>query len=138
MTVTTKFRTMFVLIIVLALIFLFINSGLDFDYLIPKRLIRLATIILGSVCLAFSAIIFQTIVGNRILAPSIMGYEAVYLLFQVLLLFLMGTQGLLFLGVSGNFIVSIALMLAYSWALHHWLFPRCKNDVYALLLFGLV
>ena len=138
MTVTTKFRTMFVLIIVLALIFLFIGSGLDFDYLIPKRLIRLVTIILGSVCLAFSAIIFQTIVGNRILAPSIMGYEAVYLLFQVLLLFLMGTQGLLFLGVSGNFIVSIALMLAYSWALHHWLFPRCKNDVYTLLLFGLV
>ena len=96
MTVTIKFRTMFVLIIVLALIFLFIGSGLDFDYLIPKRLIRLATIILGSVCLAFSAIIFQTIAGNRILAPSIMGYEAVYLLWQVLLLFLWAHKGYCF------------------------------------------
>ena len=138
MSATAKVWATVILIILLALIFLLIDSDLDFDYLIPKRLMRLATIVLGSICLAFSSIIFQTIVGNRILAPSIMGYEAVYLLWQVLLLFVMGTNGLMLLGVSGNFIVSIVLMLAYSWALHHWLFPRCKNDVYTLLLFGLV
>ena len=138
MSTAAKIWTTLIMIILLALIFLFIGSDLDFNYLIPKRLMRLATIVLGSICLAFSSIIFQTIVGNRILAPSIMGYEAVYLLWQVLLLFVMGTNGLMLLGVSGNFIVSIVLMLAYSWALHHWLFPRCKNDVYTLLLFGLV
>lgn len=138
MSAVAKLRATLILIILLALIFLFIGFDLDFNYLIPKRLMRLATIVLGSICLAFSSIIFQTIVGNRILAPSIMGYEAVYLLWQVLLLFVMGTNGLLLLGVSGNFIVSILLMLAYSWALHNWLFPRCKNDVYTLLLFGLV
>ena len=138
MSAAAKVWATVILIILLALIFLLIGSDLDFDYLIPKRLMRLATIVLGSICLAFSSIIFQTIVGNRILAPSIMGYEAVYLLWQVLLLFVMGTNGLMLLDVSGNFIVSIVLMLAYSWALHHWLFPRCKNDVYTLLLFGLV
>ncbi|MDN5560511.1 iron chelate uptake ABC transporter family permease subunit [Psychrobacter sp. AOP30-A2-5] len=138
MSATAKVWATVILIILLALIFLLIDSDLDFDYLIPKRLMRLATIVLGSICLAFSSIIFQTIVGNRILASSIMGYEAVYLLWQVLLLFVMGTNGLMLLGVSGNFIVSIVLMLAYSWALHHWLFPQCKNDVYTLLLFGLV
>ena len=138
MKAVVKIRVTLVVIVCLALIFLFIGSGFDFDYLIPKRLMRLATIVLGSVCLAFSAIVFQTIVGNRILAPSIMGYEAVYLLWQVLLLFMMGMSGLTILGVSGNFVVSIALMLGYSWALHHWLFPRCKHDVYTLLLFGLV
>lgn len=138
MSTAAKIWTTLIMIILLALIFLLIGSDLDFNYLIPKRLMRLATIVLGSICLAFSSIIFQTIIGNRILAPSIMGYEAVYLLWQVLLLFVMSTNGLMLLGVSGNFIVSIVLMLAYSWALHHWLFPRCKNDVYTLLLFGLV
>ncbi len=117
MSTAAKIWTTLIMIILLALIFLFIGSDLDFNYLIPKRLMRLATIVLGSICLAFSSIIFQTIVGNRILAPSIMGYEAVYLLWQVLLLFVMGTNGLMLLGVSGNFIVSIVLMLAYSWAL---------------------
>ena len=34
-------------IAVLAVIFVFYDSGLDFDYVIPKRLIRLLTIGLG-------------------------------------------------------------------------------------------
>lgn len=138
MSRTVKIWSASVLILLLACVFLFINSGFDFDYLIPKRLLRLSTIVLGSICLAFSAILFQTIIGNRILAPSVMGYEAVYLLWQVLLLFILGTQGMATLGSNGNFLVSIALMLVYSWALHYWLLPHCKHDVYMLLLFGLV
>ncbi|MBJ7539340.1 iron chelate uptake ABC transporter family permease subunit [Marinomonas transparens] len=138
MNTTVKIWITSILILVLALTFLLIGSGLDFDYLIPKRLLRLTTIVLGSICLAFSAILFQTIVGNRILAPSVMGYEAVYLLWQVLLLSILGAHGLAMLSVNGNFLISIALMLVYSWALHYWLLPRCKNDVYMLLLFGLV
>ena len=129
---------MLLLILLLALVFLLIGSGLDFDYLIPKRFMRLVIIVLGSVCLAVSSIVFQTIVGNRILSPSIMGYEAVYLLWQALLLLVMGTNGLMMLSVSGNFIASIMLMLVYSWALHRLLLPRCKSDVFMLLLFGLV
>lgn len=125
------------LVLILSLVFVLVGSGLDLDYLIPKRLIRLATIVIGGVCLAISAIVFQTIVGNRIV-PSIMGYESIYLLWQVLLLYLLGTHGLSLLGFTGNFGVSIVLMLLYSWALHRWLLPYCKNDMVMMLLFGLV
>lgn len=99
-------------VMVLAVLFVFLNAGLDFAYVIPQRLVRLATIVLGGICVAFSSIIFQTIVGNRILTPSIMGYEAVYLLWQVMLLFFLGTSGLSWLGLNGNFFVSILLMVA--------------------------
>jgi len=125
-------------VIFLAILFIFFNAGLDFNYVIPQRLIRLATIILGGICIAFSSIIFQTLVSNRILTPSIMGYEAVYLLWQVMLLFIFGTYGLSWLGLNGNFFVSILLMLFYSWAIHRWLLTRHRHDVFQLLLFGLV
>lgn len=125
-------------VIMLAVLFVFLNAGFDFAYVIPQRLVRLATIVLGGICVAFSSIIFQTIVGNRILTPSIMGYEAVYLLWQVMLLFFLGTSGLSWLGLNGNFFVSILLMLFYSWAMHRWLLTRVRNDVFQLLLFGLV
>nr|WP_174506342.1 iron chelate uptake ABC transporter family permease subunit [Acinetobacter sp. Marseille-Q1620] len=124
--------------LILTLFFLFYDSGLDFNYVIPKRLLRLSTIVLGGICIAFSSIIFQTLVGNRILTPAIMGYEAVYLLWQVLLLFIVGTHGLSLLGLNGNFFASIILMLLYSWAIHRWLLPRGRHDVFMLLLFGLV
>lgn len=123
---------------VLAGAFVFAGAGLDFGYVIPKRLVRLAAIAVGGVCVALSAIVFQTLAGNRILTPAILGYEAVYLLWQSLLLLLLGTEGLAALGVGGNFAVSIVLMLGYSWALQRWLLRSGANDVYLLLLLGLV
>jgi iron complex transport system permease protein len=125
-------------VIALALTFLFFRSGLDFDYVIPKRLARLLAMLIGGVCVAWSSITFQTITGNRILTPAIMGYEAVYLLLQSLLVLIMGTQSLVMLGANGNFALSVLLMLGYSWAIHRWLFRDGRNNVYFLLLLGLV
>lgn len=122
----------------LALTFLFFRSGFDFDYVIPKRLARLAAMLIGGVCIAWSSITFQTITGNRILTPAIMGYEAVYLLLQSLLILVMGTQSLVVLGANSNFVLSVLLMLGYSWVIHRWLFRGGRNNVYFLLLLGLV
>lgn len=133
-----KPRTLSLLVFALALTFLFLCANFDFDYVIPKRLARLAAIVIGGVCVAVSSIVFQTIASNRILTPAVMGYEAVYLLLQSLLILAMGMHSVLLLGPSGNFVVSIALMLAYSWAIHYWLFRDGKNNVYFLLLLGFV
>ena len=114
------------------------RSGLDFDYVIPKRLARLAAMCIGGVCVAWSSIIFQTLTGNRILTPAIMGYEAVYLLFQALLVLVLGTASLVLLGSQGNFVLSVLLMLGYSWALQRWLLREGHSNVYFLLLLGLV
>ncbi|CAB5722534.1 Iron-uptake system permease protein FeuC [Delftia tsuruhatensis] len=122
----------------LALAFVLFRSGLDLDYVIPKRLARLAAMVLGGICVAWSSIVFQTLTGNRILTPAIMGYEAVYLLLQALLLLVLGTQSLVLLGANGNFALSAVLMLGYSWAMHRWLLRDARNNVYFLLLLGLV
>lgn len=127
-----------IVVIALALAFLLFRSGFDFDYLIPKRLTRLLAMLIGGVCVAWSSITFQTLTGNRILTPAIMGYEAVYLLLQSLLVLVMGMQSLVLLGSNGNFAMSVLLMLGYSWAIHRWLFRNGRNNVYFLLLIGLV
>lgn len=126
------------LVLVLALGFLLLGSGLDFSYVIPKRLTRLAAMVIAGTCIAYASVIFQTIAGNRILTPAIMGYEAIYLLFQALLILVLGTQSLVLLGRDANVLLSIVLMLGYSWLVHRWLFRDGRNDVYLLLLIGLV
>jgi iron complex transport system permease protein len=60
------------------------------------------------------------------------------LLLQSLLILAMGMHSVVLLGQNGNFVLSIALMLAYSWAIHYWLFRDGKNNVYFLLLLGFV
>lgn len=131
-------RTLWLAVLVLALVFLCAGANFDVDYILPKRLARLAAIALGGVCVAVSSIVFQTIAGNRILTPAVMGYEAVYLLLQSLLVLAMGMHSVVVLGPNGNFAVSVALMLAYSWGIHYWLFRDGKNNVYFLLLLGFV
>jgi iron complex transport system permease protein len=122
----------------LALCFVLLRSGLDLGYVIPRRLERLAAMALGAVCVAVSSICFQTLAGNRILTPAIMGYEAVYLLLQALLVLLLGVQSLALLGPAGQFWAGVASMLAYSWLLHRSLWREGRHDVHFLLLLGLV
>ncbi|KMT52346.1 iron chelate uptake ABC transporter family permease subunit [Pseudomonas fildesensis] len=125
-------------VLALAIAFLLLGSGFDFAYVIPKRLTRLAAMGITGVCIAYSSVIFQTIAGNRILTPAIMGYEAIYLLLQALLILWLGTQSLVLLGRNGNVLLSVLLMLGYSWLIHRWLFRDGRNNVYLLLLLGLV
>lgn len=131
-------HVIWVVVVTLAIGFVFIRSGFDFDYVIPKRIARLSAMIIGGVCIAWSSIAFQTLTANRVLTPAIMGYEAVYLLLQALLILLLGTSSLVLLGPSGNFLLSVLLMLTYSWGLHRWLFRDGRNNLYFLLLVGLV
>ncbi|MFO1948932.1 iron chelate uptake ABC transporter family permease subunit [Pseudomonas aeruginosa] len=126
------------LVIAAALIFIFVQSGFDFEYVIPKRLNRLGAIVIGGVCIAVSSIVFQTIAGNRILTPAVMGYEAVYLLLQSLLTLVLGGHGLIAIGRNESFFLSIVFMLAYSWAVHRYFFKDGRRNVYFLLLLGLV
>lgn len=134
-------------VIALTAIFALAGAGWDWSYVIPKRLVRLAAIVVGGICVAVSAIVFQTLAGNRILTPAVMGYEAVYLLWQALLLLILGAEGLAALGLRGNFAISVVLMLLYSCVIDWWLLGRSarkkrasdgKADVYVLLLVGLV
>ncbi|MDT3717457.1 iron chelate uptake ABC transporter family permease subunit [Pseudomonas soli] len=131
-------RAAWLLLPALVLAFLLLGSGLDFSYVIPKRLVRLGAIVVAGVCIALSSVIFQTLAGNRVLTPAIMGYEGIYLLFQAVLVLWLGTGSVTLLGAQGNALLSMALMLGYSWLLQHWLLREGRGDVYRLLLLGLV
>ncbi|MFK0276209.1 iron chelate uptake ABC transporter family permease subunit [Ensifer sp. NPDC090286] len=122
----------------LSICFVLLGSGLDFAYIIPRRLTKLAAMIVGGIAVGLSSIVFQTIAGNRILTPAVMGYEAVYLLLQALLVLILGTSSLMVLGDYGNFLASILMMVAYSLVIHHWLFKGRQLDAGQPLLVGLV
>lgn len=129
---------LWILVCILAVTFIFMGAEFDYNYIIPNRITRLAAIIIGGVCIAFSSITFQTITENKILTPAIMGYEAIYLLFQSLLVLYMGMESQIVIDKNSNFFLSIGIMLLYSWVIHRWLLAGENNNIYLLLLVGLV
>ena len=56
--------------------FLMLDPVGSWEFLLPFRLRRLAALMLTGVCLATATVLFQTISGNRILTPSVIGFDA--------------------------------------------------------------
>jgi len=125
-------------LLILMVVFMCYNTGAHLDYVIPKRFIRLATILVVGISTAYASLIFQTITNNKILTPAIMGYEAVFMLFQTMLVFIYGDKTFKVLNETGNFYVSLACMLLFSFFMYVLLFKKGSKNIYHLLLMGLV
>lgn len=119
-------------------LFLFYQIDLSNNYAISKRTIRLLTMIIVGISVAYSSIIFQTITNNRILTPSIMGYEAIFILFQTLIVFIYGDRAFQVINQEENFIYAVLLMLGFSFLMYLLMFSKNKQSMYFLLLTGMV
>lgn len=127
-----------ILLLIASCLFLLFNINLSNAYALEKRLIRLATMTVVGISVAFSSIVFQTLTNNRILTPSIMGYEAVFILFQTLLVFFYGDRALKVINQQENFFIAIILMLGFSMMMYLLMFGKNKKSIYSLLLMGVV
>ena len=82
--------------------------------------------------------IFQTAVNNRILTPSILGLDSLYLLIQTTIIFLFGSSTLLSMNSIALFIFCTGLMMAFSLVLYHFLFKKENQNIFFLLLVGII
>lgn len=100
-------------------------------------------IVLVSVAVGVSTVLFQTVTGNRILTPALMGFDSLYLLIQTMLVFFMVPRdaavigGLSSGGLSG-FLGQTAIMVIASTSLYLWLLGGRRTDIHLLLLVGVV
>ncbi|HDE0568327.1 TPA: iron chelate uptake ABC transporter family permease subunit, partial [Staphylococcus aureus] len=75
-------KIMLLIAVTLLISMLYLFVGIDFEifeYKFSSRLRKFILIILVGAAIATSVVIFQAITNNRLLTPSIMGLDAVYL-----------------------------------------------------------
>jgi len=121
------------------LIALFLFSGLsgNISYILPRRAMKIAAIILTGAAVAFSTVVFQTITQNRILTPSIMGLDDLYMLLNTVIIFLFGSTRLTMMDRNIQFLLNAGIMILFSVLMYHFLFKKEQN-IYFLLLIGFV
>lgn len=119
--------------------YLMINmSTAQMAYALPRRLEKVAAVLLAGFGVAVSSILFQTITHNRILTPSIIGFDSLYLLIQGGVLFIFGSTVTGFLDESYYFLLNVALMVVFAELLFRFLFQREQSYIYFILLAGVV
>lgn len=134
----TKTVLLGIISIVLILLFLFTNLGSNISYILPRRTLKIIAIVLTGAAIAFSTVIFQTITNNRILTPSILGLDSLYLLTQTVLVFAFGSTTLSLMGKQVNFFLSVSLMVLFAGILYKVLFQGEGRNIYFLLLIGFI
>jgi len=83
--------------------------------------------------------IFQTVTNNRILTPSILGLDSLYMFVQTISVFLFGASSIFMINRNVNFMVSVTIMLAGTLVLYKILFKKDGNsNIFFLLLVGTV
>ena len=131
----------FLLIIALVFIAFYLFTGLSFDswqYSMSLRLPKLLALVLTSIAVAFSTMIFQTITNNRILTPSVMGFDTMYVLIQTLIVFVLGSTNMFITNKVLNFIMSTLLMMSSGIVFYQLVFRKSKDNILFLLLLGTV
>jgi len=131
-----------IILVILATMFccLYLIQGLsgNYDYILPRRTIKVIAMVLTGVSIAYSTVIFQTITHNRILTPSIMGLDSLYLLLQTVIIFFLGSSHVAIMHAQVNFIISVVVMIGFALLLYQFLFRSGGRPIYFLLLVGII
>lgn len=108
------------------------------QYALYHRGLSLLAITITGAGIALATMIFQTIVNNRILTPSILGLDSLYLLIQTLIIFGFGSATLMSMDSILLFLICTGFMMLFALALYFFLFKGNRQNIFFLLLVGIV
>lgn len=128
--------TLLALVVVACYQLLFVQGF--WAYAMDLRLRQVSALIVVGAAVGASSVVFQTIAGNRILTPGVMGFDSVYVLVQTLIVYLLGANALQLMGVTERFLLNTAALSVFGLVLFRWLFRRHSTNLFVLVLVGVV
>ncbi|WP_202862960.1 iron chelate uptake ABC transporter family permease subunit [Ornithinimicrobium murale] len=110
----------------------------SWDYAMDLRGRQVGSLVVVGAAVGASSLVFQTIAGSRILTPSVMGFDALYLLVQTIVVFFFGGTAFMMMGVGERFLLNTVVLTVFGLLLFRWLFGRNSRNLLVLVLVGIV
>ncbi|MFV1441579.1 MULTISPECIES: iron chelate uptake ABC transporter family permease subunit [unclassified Phaeobacter] len=114
------------------------SEGVPSRYILGLRMTKLAGLLCVGAAVGLATVLFQTLSQNRILTPSIMGFDALFLLTQSVLVAVFGLAGMVQLSGFAGFALDTAVMMTAALLLFTSLLRRIRGDIQLLILVGVV
>ncbi|MDK8451516.1 iron chelate uptake ABC transporter family permease subunit [Corynebacterium mastitidis] len=102
-----------------------------------RRADAVVAMLVVALCQSMATVAFHTVTNNRIITPSIMGLESLYVAINTATVYFFGVAGLANSRGLGMLLAQIALMVGLSLVLYSWLLAGWHN-MHAMLLIGIV
>ncbi len=127
-----------VVVIVVTMCFLFLFVRGSFAFAFPRRLNMVGAMVVAAFTQGVGTVVFHTVTNNRILTPSIIGFDSMYTLMQTLMVFVFG--GSVIANTEGipKLLAQTALMVVFATILYRWMFAGKIGSLFLMLLVGVV
>lgn len=118
--------------------FLAWNLRAPYGFILELRGTKLAALVCVGAATGAATVLFQTVAMNRLLTPGIVGFDALFVLFQTLLVATLGGVGLAQIPGALRFGMEALILMAASTALFGLLLRRNAGDVTGMILTGVI
>ena len=127
-----------VIALLAAIAFMTIGAKGSWSFILSFRGTKLAAMVLVAYSIAVSTVLFQTVTNNRILTPSIMGFDALYILIQTVVVFFFGAVQVDWIGPNMRFVTETLVMVLFAGSLYYWLFSGAARSLHLVMLVGII
>lgn len=137
-SVTRFFLLLIVVLLGSSLLFFTLNVNGQWDFALTLRAQKWFMMMTVAYAIGISTLLFQTLTHNPILTPSLLGYDALYMLLQTVLVMILGAVGYNAIASGYKFAFEVPLMVAASLLLFSSLMRKSEGDLSKLILIGVI
>lgn len=126
-----------------ALGLLLYNNPVPFDSpsfwpVVERRIVAVVTMAIAALCQSLATVAFHSVTNNRIITPSLLGFDALYGTIQTSMIFFFGAGALVGFTGTGAFLTQVVLMVGMSLLLYGWLLSGKYANLQLMLLVGII
>lgn len=113
-------------------------DSVSFIPVVRRRLVAIVAMIIAAVCQSLSTVAFQSITSNRVITPSLLGFEALYSTIHTSTMFFLGVTTFISFSGIGSFVFQVLAMVLMCLILYGWLLSGKYGDLQLMLLIGVI
>lgn len=106
--------------------------------ILSRKGIQVLAMIVSAILISSTSLVFQTMTQNRILTPSLIGFDAIFITVQTAIIFLFTSSSIVYLNPYLNFLVATIMMLGVSLLMYRLILRNNRNNIVFLLLVGMI
>lgn len=113
-------------------------SSPSFIPVVRRRMFAIVSMVIAAVCQSLSTVAFQSITNNKVITPSLLGFEALYSTINTSTMFFFGASTFISLTGVGSFLFQVVAMVMMCLLLYGWLLSGKYGDLQLMLLVGVI
>ena len=106
--------------------------------ILSRKTMQVLAMVVSAILISSTTLVFQTLTNNRILTPSLIGFDAIFISVQTAIVFFFTSSSIVYINPYLNFAVSSILMIGISLLMYKMILKNNRNNIIFLLLVGMI